>query len=159
VISSRSEQPNPPVKIESVHVQRVSGMQGYTYVFPQPLSITPQALADLNKKEAGTLQGKEYLDKWAREHGGMDPSWVRIQMVVKGNRDHEVIITDMGIQGKCTKPLRGTIMSSPPAGAEDSVSIGSDLDSRRDPVARFYRMTQGFGKRLLPFQDYSPEAR
>lgn len=134
----------PPLAVVSVSVQRDDTYQGGTYIFPSALQINDTLLRRINSVSPG-LSEDNYYESWARTHGGIDPGAIVIQLILAGNRTYPVRILNMQPVGQCTAPLNGTLMLSPPAGEDNSVLIGFNLD-KSDPVAQSYSETQGFGQ-------------
>jgi hypothetical protein len=115
--------PGPPVRIISVTLER-SDLQG-GWVFPQRVDLSPVELTALNEIQRYSPQ----YNSWFRRQGGVDPSLSVVKIVVEGNRDDMVRIMGIRAVKHCQSPLTGTIFSDPPAGADDSIMIGFDLDS------------------------------
>jgi hypothetical protein len=114
----------PPVKIDSVTVLRTTGQAG-TYVFQRALYLSPTELYELNQLQDGT---PGYTD-WFRSRGGVDPFSSNVQLVVEGNAEKAVRITNMSLLKTCRAPLSGTLFESPSAGNEPSILIDFNLDS------------------------------
>jgi hypothetical protein len=112
-----------PVRVDSVAVVRAPGFQGGTYVFPQTVHLSPAELSSLNQqRDAG-------YDDWFRARGAVDPDETYAKVVLEGNRDHVVRVTDVQVTEKrCSAPLTGTMFYAPPAGADEVIRIGFDLD-------------------------------
>jgi hypothetical protein len=132
-----------PVCIDSVKLQW-DVTHGDTVVFPKPLQISNSELSKISSYFQ-SIQGPRAFYRWAHAHGAVDPNSVFVQLVVTGNRNHEVRITSMQASGRCGPPLTGTMMFSQSAGGEYSIPIGFDLD-KPDPNARlYYPMSGRFG--------------
>lgn len=135
----------PPVVVAAVKVLRNAAYQGYSFVFPKPLDLTRPQLQSINRLTSGLqIGGLNHYYAWAREHHGVDPNVVIIQLVLAGNRNQPVRILGMQPVGECRAPLAGTLFDSPPAAEDNSVSIGFNLD-KPDPAAQVYSETTGFG--------------
>ncbi len=133
-----------PARLISVDVQR-NDTQGDTFIFPQRLQLTRSQLGQVNDwMTKDVLGASENFDPWARAHGGVDPNYVNIRLILEGNRAHPVRILDMRPVGACQKPLSGTAFISPPAGSDPSVVIGFNLDTPT-PDAETYSQSAGFG--------------
>lgn len=120
----------PAVKVLSVAVQRTAG-QGGTYVFREKVDLTPTEFQSLNEAAHAGRGGD-----WLRHRGGIDPSPSSVQVVLQGNRSHQVRITQMRALRHCEAPATGTIFDSPPAGSDTTIKVGFDLDSS-DPTAQY----------------------
>jgi hypothetical protein len=139
--STQSEPAGPPVDVDSVTLQRYT-IQGETVLFAKQFQISNTELNRLSKDMTGEIQGENAFYAWARANGGVDPNVVFIQLVVTGNRNHKIRIIDMQAHGTCGPPLTGTMMESQPAGGDNSIFIGFDLD-KRDPEAKIFHPTAG----------------
>jgi hypothetical protein len=115
-----------PVKIDSVTVMRTA-VQAGTYLFRQPVLLSQQDLASLNRLQDGTPG----YDAWFRSRGGVDPSPSSIQLVVEGNASQAAHITDIALIKNCHPPLTGTLFLSPTAGENGSILLNFNLDSAR----------------------------
>lgn len=124
----------PAVKVLSVAVQRTAG-QGGTYVFQEKVDLTASEFQSLNEAAQSERGGD-----WLRRRGGIDPRVSSVQLVLEGNRSHQVRITQMRALSRCEAPATGTIFDSPPAGRDTTIHVGFDLDSS-DPTAQYQNET------------------
>ncbi len=140
-----SAQHGLPVVVASERLLRNAAYQGNSFVFSQPLNLSPTQVHAINEWTLGLqLAGLDNYYTWARAHQGIDPNATIIQLVLAGNRNQPVRILGMQPVGECRAPLAGTLLYSPPAGQDSSVSIGFNLD-KPDPAAQVYSQTTGFG--------------
>ena len=116
----------PPVKIDSVTLQRTDGQAGI-YVFQRALYLSRPDLRSLNQLQ----DGAPAYDTWFRSRGGVDPGSSNVQLVVEGNADQPARITNITMIKSCEAPLAGTLFYSPPAGSENAILINFNLDSPR----------------------------
>jgi hypothetical protein len=145
----KSSSPNTtgqPVKVLSESLARNVAFQGSTFIFRNPINFTVAQLGHINSLMAGNNIGRpgRYYS-WARARGGVDPGSVIVQLVLAGNRDNVVRILNLRPVGQCADPLRGTLLYSPPAAQNLSVSIGLNLD-QEDPVAQKLTGDSKFGQ-------------
>jgi hypothetical protein len=129
----------PPVRVDSVLLQPNID-QGQTFVFPKALKFSKAELRSLTNLSGLTdrsIQGPDTFYTWARNHDGVDPNQVLIQLVLSGNSTHEVRIVGMHAVGTCRSALTGTMMAYGSEGGEQSIGIGFNLDTG-DPNARSY---------------------
>jgi hypothetical protein len=131
---SRQSRSGSPVHVAFQSVER-NDLQGNTWVFPQRIDLTDSELVHLNETRQDRT-GTAYKE-WARSHGGVDPNVSILKLVLEGNRNHTVRVVDLRTIAKCQAPLDGTILYSPPAGADTTEAIGFDLDST-SPVAQHF---------------------
>ena len=113
-----------PVRIEKVSVQR-SDLVGGAWVFRTALKLSPSELAAANDLR----QSAEGFDRWARDRGGVDPGVSMVQLVLQGNRRQTARVTNVRVVPRCQEPFSGTLFESPPAGGDDIIKIGFDLDN------------------------------
>jgi hypothetical protein len=52
-----------------------------------------------------------------------------VQLVLQGNRRQTARVTNVRVVPRCQEPFSGTLFESPPAGADDIIRIGFDLDN------------------------------
>ncbi len=136
--SSEKMTPGPIVKVDAVNLKR-SNTQGEVYIFAKAVNPSAAELADLNSRPLG-----DAYDQWFRSRGAVDPDVVDISLVVEGNSNQQVRITDMQVAKKCSAPLTGTMFYSPPAGSELTTKLFFDLD-QPDSVAKDMRDNQPEG--------------
>ncbi|MFF0866905.1 hypothetical protein ACFYUV_34450 [Nonomuraea sp. NPDC003560] len=104
-----------------------------TRVLPAPVELSQTELASLNRLPA---EGQE---SWFREHGSVELDWLQAQVILRGNSEHKVRITEINAVKQCSSPFDGTLFYSPPGGADDDViRLGFDLDQ---PDSRAQLMT------------------
>lgn len=113
------------VSVNSVNTFR-SDATGSSVVFPAGTDFTTADLAELNAEQDSVA--------WLEGRGGVAVGTVYIQIALSGNRSAPVRITDISVSPTCGKPLDGLLFESPPAGADDSISVFFDLDDV-DPTA------------------------
>ncbi len=113
----------PPVKIDSVTVMRTETQAGL-YVFQRTVDLSRSELHSLNQLRHGPGD-----DAWFRSRGGVDPSPSNVQLVVEGNADQLVRITNLTLIKNCHAPLDGTLFDDPPGGGQPALPINFNLDS------------------------------
>jgi hypothetical protein len=113
----------PPVKIDSVTVMRTETQAGL-YVFQRTVDLSRSELHSLNQLRHGPGD-----DAWFRSRGGVDPSPSNVQLVVEGNADQPVRITNLTLIKNCHAPLDGTLFDDPPGGGQPALPINFNLDS------------------------------
>jgi hypothetical protein len=141
--ATKSSPSGPPVKVAAVTVERTAEQSG-TYIFAQDQTFSPTQLDALNQLEGGSSQ----YDDWFRSKGAIDPDVSEIKLVVVGNRPEPVAITGMSVTKRCAAPLSGALFYSPPAGADNIVGVGFDLDSTDSTAQNYenYRLSGDYFK-------------
>lgn len=134
--TSASSMSGAPVRVDSISIQP-NVNHGQTFVFSKALQLGKAELHSLTNLSEQSIQGSDDFYAWARNHGGVDPDQVHIQLVLSGNRDYEVRIIGMRAVGVCGPPLTGTMMAYGSEGGEESIGIGFNLD-KDDPNAKYY---------------------
>jgi hypothetical protein len=116
----------PPVKVDAVNVLPSADQ---TRVFPAALIMSPQQLDALNSLNQTTSA----YENWFTSQGAVQADGLGIQLIVEGNRDNAVQITDIQPILSCQPPLAGTLFYSPSAGANTSTQLLLNLDKPLDP--------------------------
>jgi hypothetical protein len=128
LLSPQSTPPSTPTgpsaTIDLVRV--VYGTKGDSHVTAQLLSLTAGQLGQL---DAMSLGDSASYEAWFTAHGAIDLGTTVVQIIVEGNRDHQVRIVDLQPVATCSAPLTGTLFLSPPAGGETTTQLFADLDS------------------------------
>jgi hypothetical protein len=114
-----------PVNVDLVQMERTDE-QGDIWIFPKPMNFSG---SDLEHFDDLSVQDPEKHYRWARDRGGVDPGESHIKVVLRGNSTEQVRILGMRAITKCRAPLTGTILYSPPAGADDNIGLGFNLDN------------------------------
>jgi hypothetical protein len=133
----------PPVST-TVFFDRDNSVQGLTWALRGSLgelSVNDELL--LARAPASV---KEFND-WMRGRGGVDVDVSFMKLIVTGQRQREVAITDMRAKLEdCEPPLQGTLFYAPPEGERENTQIGFNLDEG-GPVAREVNPDKSFGER------------
>lgn len=116
---AQAVRPGPPVLIDSFQ----SLHEANDYAFPAGVKITDRQISDLNS-QAST---GDYGD-WLTNHGGVGVGMTVVQLVVSGNANGGVRITNITLIKNCQEPLRGTLFSAPPQGEQASIPMRFNLD-------------------------------
>jgi hypothetical protein len=114
-----------PVSIK-VFYDRDIDVQGLTWVLPRGLG--PLSAADYTLLSEATQSVDEFND-WIRSIGGVDVNYSFIKLIVTGQRQSGVVITDMRAKNdKCGNPLGGTLLFAPAESERQNIQIGFNLD-------------------------------
>lgn len=127
-----AEPSGPPLLIRMAVQQRTVG-QGRTYVFAGT-DVTADQLNTLNLNDGTAFQ------QWMAGHHGVDPRIASVKLVLEGNRNHTVRITNIVIRPTCQAALTGTLLYDPPQGSgqDPTVRLIYDLD-RNQTIPNFQR--------------------
>jgi hypothetical protein len=140
--------PPPPLQVRSVAYMPSMG-QGSTYGFPRPLDLSPTELATASSFR----QDYDKFHDWAHRHSGVTANEALLQVVVANTTEKVVVITDIVINKKCSKPLTGMLMYAPPAGSNNDLQMKFDLDAPTS-LAHAYETGEDLG---LYFGGNSPK--
>ncbi len=109
-----------PVVIDLVSV---ANSEGGSYAFPEARILTRSQLAALDALRFPSS------DSWFLRAGAVDTSPIDIQLIVQGNRDNEVRITNIKPVASCQVASYGTLFYSPTSGADGSTVLLLNLDN------------------------------
>ena len=115
-----------PVHIDSVRVIPLPA-HGDSHAFANALVLSDTELSQLNLLRYPSSYA------WFVSRHAVDVGSTGTEIVIEGNRNHTVRITDMQPVVSCQSPLTGTLFFSPPAGAEMSTQLLFDLDNPNAP--------------------------
>jgi hypothetical protein len=114
---------------------RDNGVQGLTWALPGGLGVE-QVSVDEGRLLAEAGASVEEFNEWMRERGGVDVDASFLKLIVTGQRQSGVVITDMRAKiDECGSPLIGALLYGPPQGERENIQIGFNLDESV-PVAR-----------------------
>jgi hypothetical protein len=130
---------------------RDNGIQGLTWALPGPLGQLSLEETRLVEHAAGRV---DEFNSWIRNRGGVDVHTSLIKLIVTGQRQTGVVITDMRAKiDECGPPLTGTLLYGPPEGERENTQIAFNLDEN-PPVAREIDPKKNFGDPGYLGQDY-----
>lgn len=111
-----------PAKIDLVdHVPEL----GDTHAVAKPLVLSAAELGQLNSLNQGTPA----YEAWFASHGAVDTVRTENEIVVEGNRSHQVRIIDIQPVTTCSAPWNGTLFASPPSASNTSTQLFLNLDA------------------------------
>jgi len=110
-----------PVRIDSVGIMHV----GNTHAFANALVLSNNEFSQLNSLN----QTDPSYEAWFASRHAVDTNRTIFELVVEGNRNHTVRITDIQPIVSCQPPLKGTLFFSPYGGADTSTQLLLDLDN------------------------------
>ena len=94
------------------------------------------------------------FNDWIRARGGVDVDTSFIKLIVTGQRQAGVVITDMQAKiDKCVAPLTGTLLYGPPEGERENTQIAFNLDENPS-VAKEVNPNKNLGDPGYLGQDY-----
>jgi hypothetical protein len=114
----------PPLSVASEDPLNLDFLGVWT--FPNKIPFSSSQLAHANALMHQTLLTG--MSNYFYSLGGYSMN-TDTQLVLQNDSDEPVSILDMRIIKDCGPPLTGTLFYSPPAGGDDDVRIGFDLDS------------------------------
>ena len=123
-ISNHNSADGPPVKIYSAQYESPEAA-ALSFAFPEKL--TQQQAATFNSGQISDFQN--YMARVTALNG----AWLNnaaVQIVLKGNAKDTVVITGIQLVKKCTAPLSGALLYSPPAGPVPDLGLGFNLDQQ-----------------------------
>jgi hypothetical protein len=139
-----------PISIKLFY-DRDNGVQGLTWALPGSLGKLSSDEASLVAQAGGRVN--EFND-WIRARGGVDVNASFIKLIVTGQRQAGVVITDMQAKiDKCSAPLTGTLLYGPPEGEKENTQIAFNLDENPS-VARQVDPKKNLGDPDYFGQDY-----
>ena len=103
----------------------VANSKGDSYAFPNARILTKSQLAALDALPFPSPAS----DSWFLHAGAVDTSPIDIQLIVQGNSDNEVRITNIKPVASCQVASHGTLFYSPTAGADGSTVLLLNLDN------------------------------
>lgn len=125
--ASAEDASEPPILIDRVKLEWDDLGFGNIHTLPKPVDMSVSELEQFNDLTYEEQQA------WFARNGSVPLGQMRVEVVLRGNRDKQVRIMQITADKKCTPPHAGTIFWDPPGGAEDEVvRLGFDLDS--DPT-------------------------
>ncbi|MEW9531335.1 hypothetical protein [Microbispora sp. NPDC049125] len=134
---SHTQDQEPPVIVDLVQEGADADHTSPTWALAEPLLFNKVQLGWITR----VTLGERGSDAWFRRHAAARDSSTSIKLVVRGNRDKKIRITNIRTVKKCGRPLNGTLFYNPPGGASDElIRLYFDLDKSR-PEAQ---MLKGF---------------
>ncbi|WP_326580987.1 hypothetical protein OG889_22710 [Streptomyces sp. NBC_00481] len=112
------------VKVVAV-TPRLSDANSWTY--KKALTLSNGTLSRIGDPGSFGNSLSRY-DKWFLDHDAVPVSDRADQIVLEGNSRTPVRVIDIEVNKQCHPPLAGSIFDNPGAGADDSTTLGVDLD-------------------------------
>jgi hypothetical protein len=113
----------PPVIVNSVQYMQGPNQAG-TLAFARPLS-----LQKVRYYNSPYLDYQNYVSH-ATAMGGAGVGDVLLSIVLRGNSPGLAVVSDLQVVRRCSPPLDGTLLYSPPAAEGTNIGIGFNLDSQ-----------------------------
>ena len=125
--TAQGQPSGPPVLVSQVFAG--PGDAGLSYALPDVHHLSSAQLTSL--ATSGKTSNLSQFDSFITLNHGAPADGTGtavVQLTLRGNRSHPVLVTGMQVVKQCGPPMRGTLFYSPSAGQPDNAMIGFDLD-------------------------------